>query len=81
MSKEQVWEIIFFFHTNRPKEDVFPDWKMTKKFSTLQHCVGTLHVNYRSQLTHPSSNALYLVGVGPVLMLCPVRCVAERLRA
>ena len=39
----QVWKIIFFFHTNRPKKEFFPDWKMTKFFHTFQDSVGTLH--------------------------------------
>jgi len=39
MSKDQVWKIIFLFHTNKQKK--FPDGKMTNFFHTFQDCAGT----------------------------------------
>ena len=44
MSKDQVWKIIFFFHSNRTKKffEAFPDWKMTIFSHTFQDCIGTL---------------------------------------
>jgi len=57
MLKDQVWKIIFFFHTNRPKL-VFPDFYRLENYQkfchtlqdTVEPCIALFHfsnVSYR----------------------------------
>jgi len=60
MSNNQVWRIIFFFQTNRPKmlfSQTFPGWKMSRFFPYISRLLR----NHGVYLVTQDVNLVYMV--------------------